>query len=125
MSLSGLKYSQIDVASKPRHSKKVALYLPTDAMFGDEVSPSKVHSNLNLGSGNVPLRKGKWTTEEEAYASKIILPVYVCLFIFHSFVRLNFLCSAYNINSINHIFIPHGSEVSRSFSSSSRVFSPG
>ena len=42
-------------------------------MFGDEVSPSKVHSNLNLGSGNVPLRKGKWTTEEEVYASKIIL----------------------------------------------------
>ena len=43
-------------------------------MIVDDGMPAgRVHSSLNLGNGHMPLRKGKWTAEEEAYASKIIL----------------------------------------------------
>lgn len=42
-------------------------------LVGDVGPGVRVHSSLNLGSGQMPLRKGKWTTEEETYASKIIL----------------------------------------------------
>jgi hypothetical protein len=33
---------------------------------------SHKHHNVFRGKGRVPLRKGKWTPEEEAYANRII-----------------------------------------------------